>query len=100
MKLTVDDWKIIDKAFVTTPDTDNRTGSALRDLFAVGCFLHATGKQKEGFNTVKTALRATSFVKEQFKTNLFEKIIKSLPGNEKEYLNKIRPHTELLGLLK
>lgn len=100
MKLTAEEWKIIDDSFFLNQDKDNYVGAALRDLFAVGCYLHAKGQTEAGEKAIKTALRATSFVKDQFKTNLFSKVLKNLPGNEDEYLNNIRPHTEIVDLLK
>ncbi|HBA71677.1 MAG TPA: hypothetical protein DER40_02345 [Geobacter sp.] len=100
MKLTAEEWKIIDDSFFLNQDKDNYVGAALRDLFAMGCYLHSKGQTEAGEKAIKTALRATPFVNDQFKTNLFTKVLEYLPGNEAEYLRNIRPHTELLGLLE
>ena len=100
MKLTTEEWKIIDDSFFLNQDKDNYVGAALRDLFALGCYLHSKGQIEAGEKAIKTALRATPFVKDQFKTNLFSKVLENLSGNEAEYLNNIRPHTEVLNLLK
>jgi hypothetical protein len=95
MVITKTEWEIIDSAFSVDPTND--MGCALRDLFALGCYLHASGQTKAGIKAVRTALRA---VKMNERTDgLSDKLLKELPGNEKEYLNKIRPHTELLELL-
>lgn len=100
MNLTDQDWNSILESFRIANDPDNYVGAALCDLFALGCYLHSIGQTEAGTKTVKTALRATSFVEKNSKTNLFSKVIENLSGNEKEYFDKIAPHVELFGLFE
>lgn len=96
MTITNKEWEIIDSALTVDPTND--IGCALRDLFALGCYLHAKGEIKAGKKAIRTALRAAKM--NERTDGLFDRVFEALPGNEKEFLSKVRPHTELLGLLE
>lgn len=96
MTITNKEWEIVDAAFTVDPKND--IGCALRDLFALGCYLHAKGQLKVGKKAIRTAMRAAKM--NERTDRLSDKLLEALPGNEKEFLNKVRPHTELLGLLE
>jgi hypothetical protein len=95
MTITNKEWENVDSVFSVDPTND--IGSALRDLFALGCFLHANGQSIAGLKAVRTAMRAAKM--NERADGLATKLLDNLAGNEKDYLNKVRPHTELLGLL-
>ncbi len=94
--LTKKEFKIIDTAF-DAGFTDN-VGTALRNLFVLGCYLHATGKTLEGKKAIRSALMTTTIYERT--DNLFDKIFSNLAGNEKDFAQEIHAHSELLGLLK
>ncbi len=94
--VTDKEWTTINAAF-DKGFTDD-ISIALRDLFALGCILHAKGQIKAGKKAIRTALRATSI--HERKDNLFDQIFDSLAGNENTFLHEICPHTEFTGLLE
>ena len=65
---------------------------ALKDLFALGCYLHLKGEKSAAEKTIITICRAVGF-------NDYIKIIENLNNNEKEYAEKIMAHSEILNLL-
>lgn len=70
-----------------------------KDLFAIGCFLHATGNaenKRAGRKVVDTVLSAIGY--ETNKT-YFRAILNSLEGNEIEYGRGIDAHAEIESLL-
>ena len=93
--LTEKELKIIDAAF-DTKFADN-VGTALRNLFVLGCYLHATGKTVEGKKAIRSALMTTTI--HESNDNLFDKIFSNLAGNEKDFAQAIHAHSELMGLL-
>jgi hypothetical protein len=95
MSITKEEWEILDSAF--SIGLTDEIEIALRDLFALGCYLHAIGQIIAGKKAIRTALIVTKIIKRT--DGLFSKLLDELPGNEDLFLNKIRPHNEFLLLL-
>lgn len=68
--------------------------AAYQDLFALGCFLHATGQAKAGLKTCATALRGAHCNNE-----VVGDILAFVPGNEQACFEAAWPHAELKALL-
>ncbi len=58
MSITNEEWNIVGSAF--TANLTDDMSIALRDLFALGCYLHANKQTKAGEKTIRTALRAVT----------------------------------------
>lgn len=92
MMLTDKDWEILNSK-LTTIDPTNYLGTALRDLFGLGCYLHFSGAERAGRKAIRTAMEAAGFHKSN--KTIFHKIMDSLASNERLYFNKISAHSEL-----
>ncbi|EAT16738.1 hypothetical protein HTZ97_05620 [Desulfuromonas acetoxidans] len=93
---------VVAKCFIALDDAINglqnhELEAALRNLFALGCCLHAEGKFYAGRKAFQSAMRAVSFHETHFTE--YKELISLLPGNECEFLNKIRASTELNTLI-
>ena len=86
------DWEILDSK-LTTIDPTNYLGTALRDLFGLGCYLHCHGEERAGQKAVRTAMEAAGIHKSN--KTIFHKTLDTLVGNERLYFNKISAHSEL-----
>lgn len=76
-----------------TFNNDNRyLQSAIQDLFAIGCYFHASGKHTLGIKTCATALRAV-------KCNEEKQILDYVRSHERECFEAAWPHSELSPLL-
>ncbi|WNB74722.1 hypothetical protein [Methylomonas koyamae] len=97
MLLTQEEWERIDKAMLSL-DERHAIGTAVQDLFALGCLLHAEGRKEAGVKAIDTALKAISLDKKS--KLLFLKIIDNIEGNEREFFNRISAHCEIKELLR
>jgi hypothetical protein len=70
---------------------NNYIQSALQDLFAIGCYLHATGRNAMGMKLCATALRGAKCINE-------DEILNYVRGNERECFQASWPHSELDSL--
>jgi len=68
--------------------------SALVDLFAVGCFLHARGHSAAGLKSCAAALRAAGITKS------LRAIQDQIKGEEREFALACRPHQEVCALFE
>lgn len=96
MAISNEEWKIVDDAFHNT-DPSHDISSALRDCFALGCYIHLKGHKVAGEKAVWSALQAAKLHKTH--TKIYSKILKELDGNELEFINKIRAHSEINDLI-
>jgi hypothetical protein len=87
--------KVSEKLRAIFKHEDPYAQAAFQDLFAIGCYLHATGQQDAGLKTCATALRGAHSGQQAERS-----ILKHLPGNERECFEAAWPHSELKMLLK
>lgn len=66
-----------------------------KDAFAVGCFLHKSGKKSAGRKLCYGVLYALGF---QGRNEFFSKILDSLNGNEDLFASEIWAHNEINSL--
>jgi hypothetical protein len=79
-------------------DTRHSVGTAIKDLFALGCWLHATGHKEAGSKAVDTALKAINL--DRTNKTLFLQVVDHLQGNEYRYAMAIQAHVEINLLLE
>ncbi len=79
-------------------DSRHACGVAVKDLFAVGCWLHATGERDAGLKAVDTALKAINLDREN--KSLFLAIVDRLAGNEFRFAKAIEAHHEINALIE
>jgi len=70
---------------------------AIRDLFAIGCYLHLRGEPETGRKLCHTALYAAGC---HHDGELSSAVLQALPGNEREFADAIRPHIEIKALVE
>lgn len=95
MTLTDKEWEILNSK-LTAIDPTNYLGTALRDLFGLGCYLHSRGAERAGRKAIRTAMEAVSFHKSN--KTIFQKAMDSIAGNERMYFDKISAHSELYDM--
>lgn len=71
---------------------DRYVQSAFQDLFAIGCYFHATGKDVMGMKMCATALRGAKCRNEKT-------VLDYVRGNERDCFEAARPHSEFDSLL-
>jgi hypothetical protein len=67
-----------------------------RDLFALGCKLHADGDREAGYKAISTAMTGAGGVDDETQLRIY----RSLAGNEATYASYAKPHSELSTYLK
>lgn len=72
---------------------DSYVQAAVRDLFALGCYLHVAGDKNAGAKACATALRAARAPNEQV-------IVSQLPERAAEFARACFPHSDLITLLE
>ena len=92
---TEKEWERIDSAMYSL-DERHAVGTAVQDLFFLGCLLHADGKKEAGAKAIDTALKAIGLDRES--KSLFLKVVDNLDGNERAFAHRIRAHAEFKGL--
>lgn len=97
MLLTQEEWERIDTSMFSL-DERHAIGTAIQDLFVIGCLLCAEGRRDAGVKAIDTALKAISLDKKS--KLLFLKIIDNLEGNEREFANRISAHYEIKELFQ
>ena len=70
---------------------------AIRDLFAIGCYLHLSGEPETGSKLCRTALYAAGC---HHNGDLWSAVLQALPGNEMAFADAIRPHIEIRQLIE
>lgn len=77
-------------------DPRHAVGTAVTDLFGLGCWLHQQGKHEAGLKAIDSALKAIN-LDEQNKT-LFRAVLDHLAGNERRFSAAICAHVEINDL--
>lgn len=83
--------RIIDSTFAS------ELSIAIRDLFAIGCYLHLRGEPETGSKLCRTALYAAGCHQDG---ELSSAVLQALPGNERAFADAIRPHVEIRQLVE
>jgi len=91
---TINSWELGE---ILKTEFDAETGTALSNLFVVGCFLHLNGEREAGLKACSSALKAIKNSK--IKTN-FNSIISTLEGNEEQYASLVSANVEVNKLFK
>lgn len=97
MMLTDKEWEALNSK-LSAIDSTNYLGTALRDLFGLGCYLHFSGAERAGLKSIRTAMEAVGFHKSN--KTIFHKAMDSIAGNERICFNKISAHAELYDIWK
>ncbi len=79
-------------------DSRQAVATAVADLLALGCWLHATGKKEVGLKAVDSALKAVNLDKTD--KTLFLAIVGGIAGNEYRLGMAIEAHEEINSLLR
>ncbi|GAB2182597.1 hypothetical protein DLREEDagrD3_28200 [Denitratisoma sp. agr-D3] len=93
---TQSEWESIDSTMHSL-DQRHAVGTAVKDLFFLGCVLCAEGKKEAGTKAIDTALKAINL--DHKNKSLYLKIIDNIEGNEREFALYVNAHAELQGLL-
>lgn len=97
MKLEQNEFNEFKKIILATSEENEYVSIALRDLFAVGCYMISIGEIKVGNKICYTALLAIGF-----KENLLSKLMDEAnnPESGGELIRIFMPHKEVEELLK
>jgi hypothetical protein len=79
-------------------DERKAVATAVADLFALGCWLHASGHKEAGLKAVETSLQAVNL--DRTNKQLFLAVVDGLAGNEYRFSAAIEAHAEINALLQ
>lgn len=77
-------------------DERHAVGTAVQNLFFLGCMLHAKGKKEAGTKAIDTALKAINLDREN--KTLYLKIVDNIENNELAFAHRIQANVEFKGL--
>lgn len=89
------EWERIDSAMYSL-DERHAVGTAVQNLFFLGCMLHAEGKKHAGAKAIDTALKAINLDREN--KTLFLKVADNIEGNELAFAHRVQANVEFKGL--
>lgn len=78
-------------------DERHTVGMAVKDLFAIGCWLHLVGLTQAADKVIATSLQAIDLDKTN--PELSRAVRESLHGNQRMFFSAISAHSELNDLL-
>lgn len=92
---TEKEWERIDSAMYSL-DERHAAGTAVQNLFFLGCMFHAEGNKEAGAKAIDTALKAINLDREN--KSLFLKIVDNIEGNELSFAHRVQANVEFKWL--